>query len=100
MKIRFTEAASADLAEARAFAAKKGRARRKRLNAELRKAINLLRQLPHAGKPVGRTLREYVVDVVPYSWIYAIEGGEIVISVLRHHNRDPEFWHDRFGPDR
>jgi plasmid stabilization system protein ParE len=100
LRTRFTEAASVDLKEARAFAATMGRQARKRLNAELRKAIALLREQPQAGKPVGRTLREYVVDLVPYSLIYAIEEDEIVISVIRHHSRNPTFWHDRFDPER
>lgn len=95
MRARYTEAASADLKEARAFAARKGREHRKRLNAELRRAVALLREQPHAGKPVGPTGREYVLRLVPYSLIYSVEADEILISVVRHHSRDPAFWHGR-----
>lgn len=55
----------------------------------------LLREQPHAGKPVGQRLREYVLRLVPYSLIYSVEPQEVVISVVRHHNRDPTFWHGR-----
>jgi plasmid stabilization system protein ParE len=64
------------------------------------RAVTLLRAYPEAGKPAGRTAREFVIDTYPYSLIYYIEGDEVVISALYHHSRDTKFWHDRFGPDR
>lgn len=100
MKPRFTEAASADVREARAFYGKRGRHARIGLNRELRHVLTLLRDHPEAGKPAGKTAREFVIDVYPYSVIYYIEGGEVVIAALYHHSRDPEFWHHRFGLER
>ena len=101
MKPRFTEAASKDLHEARAFVAWKfGPQVRKRLNAELRRAIHLLREHPFAGKEAGRTAREYVLQGYPYSLVYYVENDVIVIAALYHHSRDPGFWHGRFGPER
>jgi toxin ParE1/3/4 len=100
VRSRFTEAASADLREARAFYGQKGRLARVGLNREMRRAVTLLREYPEAGKPAGRTAREFVIDIYPYSLIYYIEGDEVVVSALYHHSRDPKFWHDRFGPDR
>jgi plasmid stabilization system protein ParE len=101
LRARFSEAAAEDVREARAFvAAKFGRQVRQGLNAELRRAIALLREHPFAGKSSGRTAREYVLDGYPYSLIYSIENDEIVIAALYHQNRDPVFWHDRFGRER
>jgi toxin ParE1/3/4 len=100
VRTRFTEAASADLREARAFHGQKSRLARVGLNRELRRAVTLLREYPEAGKPAGRTAREFVIDIYPYSLIYYIEGDEVVISALSHHSRNPAFWHDRFGPQR
>jgi toxin ParE1/3/4 len=96
LRARFTEAASADLKEARAFYAKAGGEARKRFNAQVRTAVDLLRRQPEAGTPKGRTLREHTLDVFPYSLIYSVEDNEVVIAVVRHHSRDPTFWYDRF----
>jgi plasmid stabilization system protein ParE len=100
LRARFNEAASADLKEARAFYGKGGREARKRFNAQVRAVVELLRRQPEAGTPKGGTLREYTLDVFPYSLIYVVEDDELVISVVRHHSRDPTFWHDRLGPER
>ena len=67
----------------------------------MRKAVALLREHPEAGQLAGKTAREYVIDnIYPYSLIYYLGEDEVVISALYHHSRDPEFWHDRFGPER
>lgn len=101
MRTRFTEAASADLREARMYYGKRHREARIGFNREMRKAVALLREHPEAGKPAGRTAREYVIDnVFPYSVIYYVENDEVVIAALFHHSRDPEFWHTRFGTER
>jgi hypothetical protein len=42
-----------------------------------------------------------VIDnIYPYSLIYYVENDEVVIAALSHHSRNPEFWHDRLGPER
>lgn len=100
MKVRFTEAAHADLEEARAFYGKRRREARIGFNREVRRAITVLRDHPEAGGPAGKTAREYVIDVYPYTLVYYLTDGEIVIAAVAHHSRNPEFWHPRFGPDR
>jgi toxin ParE1/3/4 len=100
VKARLAEAAHGDLLEARAFYGKARREARIGFNREVRRAIALLREHPEAGKPAGRTAREYVLDVYPYTLVYYIADGEIVIAAVAHQSRDPDFWHGRFGPDR
>lgn len=101
MKTRFSEAASEDIREARAFVLSRfGRQARKGLNTQIRRTIALLCEHPLAGRPAGKTAREHVLDGYPYSIIYYldIEGDEIVIAALYHHSRAPTIWHNRFGP--
>lgn len=101
MRPRFSEAAAEDLREARAFILRRfGAQTRKGFNAQLRRTLTLLREHPLAGKSVGKTAREHVVDGYPYSLIYSVETDEVMISALYHHSRDPSFWHDRFDRDR
>lgn len=101
MNTTFSDAAADDLREARAFVlARFGAQTRKGLNAEVRRAMTLLREHPEAGKTAGATAREYVLDTYPYSLIYYVERDEVVISAVYHHSRDPAFWHARFGPAR
>jgi plasmid stabilization system protein ParE len=100
VKPRFTEAASADVREARAFYGKRGRLARIGLNRELRRVLTLLREHPEAGKSAGKTAREFVMDIYPYSVIYYLDKDEVVIAALYHHSRDPEFWHNRFRTER
>ena len=101
MRAHFSEAAAEDVREARAFVASRfGAQVRNGLNAELRRAIALLRERPFAGKPAGHTAREYVLDGYPYSLVYSVEADEVVIAALYHHSREPTFWHSRFGAGR
>jgi toxin ParE1/3/4 len=98
VRVRFAEAAHADLLEARAFYGSRRREARIGFNREVRRAVALLNQHPEAGKPAGKAAREYVIDVYPYSVIYYVSEGEIVIAAVAHHSRDPTFWHERFAP--
>lgn len=99
MRARFTEAAVDDLTQARAFVASKfGTQVRTGLNAELQRAVALLREHPSAGKSAGSAAREYVLDGYPYSLVYFVEDDEVVIAALAHHRRDPQLWRDRFAP--
>lgn len=98
MRVRFAEGAHADLLEARAFYGGRRREARIGFNREVRRAVALLEQHPEAGKPAGKTAREYVIDVYPYSLIYYVSESEIVVAAIAHHSRDPTFWHGRFGP--
>jgi plasmid stabilization system protein ParE len=103
LKARFNEAAAEDVREARAFVLSRwGRQARTGLNAEIRRTVALLREHPLAGKPAGKTAREHVLNGYPYSIIYHVDvpRGEIVISALYHHSRDPVAWHNRFGLER
>lgn len=100
MRVRFAEAAHADLIEAHTFYGSRRREARIGFNREVRRAVALLIEHPEAGKPAGKTAREYVIDVYPYSLIYYPFDGEIVIAAVAHHSRDPTFWHDRFGTGR
>lgn len=100
MKARLAEAAQADLLEARTFYGKARREARAGFNRAVRKAVALLREHPEAGKPAGKTAREYVMDVYPYTLVYYVTDDEIVIAPVAHQSRNPEFWHARFGPER
>lgn len=67
MRVRFAEAAHADLVEARDFCGSRQRVARIGFNREVRRAVALLSQHPEAGKLAGDNAREYVIDVYPYS---------------------------------
>jgi plasmid stabilization system protein ParE len=97
VRVRFAEAAHGDLVEAREFYGGRRREARIGFNREVRGAVALLSDHPEAGKPAGKTAREYVIDVYPFSLIYYVSEAENVVAAVAHHSRDPTFWHDRFG---
>ncbi len=62
--------------------------------AEVERTIDLVRQFPEAGTPVGAQRRRVLVARFPYSVVYLHEE-EIVIFALAHQRRRPGYWRQR-----
>jgi len=62
---------------------------------ELDRAILRILDHPHAGSPGPRDTRSSLMERFPYSVIYRVDPGEILIVAVQHHSRDPNRWQDR-----
>jgi toxin ParE1/3/4 len=62
---------------------------------DLQHAIDTAREPPELGAPVAHGFRRILVRRFPYSLIYAVEAGHIVVVAVAHQRRRPEFWKGR-----
>lgn len=62
---------------------------------EIQRAINILREHPELGQPIGRGLRRALLHRFPFSLIYAVKVGEILVVAIAHQRRRPGYWRGR-----
>jgi plasmid stabilization system protein ParE len=62
---------------------------------EVQRVINILREHPELGQPVGGRFRRAVLHRFPFSLIYSIETGAILIVAVAHQRRRPDYWRNR-----
>ena len=62
---------------------------------DLQYAIDTVRERPELGVLVGHGFRRILVRRFPFSLIYAVEAGQIVVVAVAHQRRRPEFWKGR-----
>lgn len=62
---------------------------------DLQHAIATVRERPELGASVAHGFRRILVRRFPYSLIYAVEAGHVVVVAVAHQRRRPEFWKGR-----
>jgi plasmid stabilization system protein ParE len=63
--------------------------------AEVGPVINILRDHPELGRPIGRGLRRTLLHCFPFCLIYFVEVDTVVIVAVAHQRRRPDYWRDR-----
>lgn len=92
---RFLAEADAELAEAVGYYASRRKGLGRAFLAEVRRAIDLIGASPEIGTPLEAGIRRRVVRRYPYSLLYSIDNGGIVILAVMHHKRRPGYWRGR-----
>lgn len=62
---------------------------------DIQHAIDSIRTQPEVGSPVAQGFRRTLVRRFPYSIIYVVEPGQIVVAAIAHQRRRPGFWQGR-----
>ena len=62
---------------------------------EVGRVVKILREHPELGQPVGRGLRRALLHRFPFSLIYSVEVGEVLIVAVAHQRRRPDYWRSR-----
>ena len=62
---------------------------------EVQRVVNLVREHPELGQPVGRGLRRGLLHRFPFNLIYSIEVDVVLIVAVAHQRRRPGYWRDR-----
>ena len=62
---------------------------------ELDHVVRLIRRYPRAGMQIETDIRRFLLTRFPYSLIYGIEEGGIVVIAVAHQHREPSYWADR-----
>jgi plasmid stabilization system protein ParE len=92
MNIRLHPAAEQDLAEAAAFYQQAGSAMlAARFVAEFKRLAGLILEYPDIGAPRSRERRGLGMKRFPYTVIYRVDAGEIMVMVVKHDGKHPGF---------
>ncbi|MBI4206745.1 MAG: type II toxin-antitoxin system RelE/ParE family toxin [Betaproteobacteria bacterium] len=67
----------------------------RRLEAEIRRATDLLLQHPGIGPHVDPDLRKFVLGRFPFMLIYSVARDVLRIEVVAHQSRLPGYWKSR-----
>ncbi len=62
---------------------------------EVRKALSAIEEAPERYSIVRNDVRRRILDRFPYSILYLVEPGQIVVFACFHGKRDPKRWHSR-----
>ncbi len=95
MKIRYLTIAEIEYDEAVAWYLARSRRSARHFGQEVKIVERLLLDHPRIGKCVELDARGLCVNDFPYTLIYSIERGEIVVVAIAHQSRRPGYWMDR-----
>ena len=62
---------------------------------DIQHAIDTIREHPELGPAVASGFRRMLVRRFPFSIIYAVEPGQVVIVAVAHQRRKPGYWKGR-----
>ena len=62
---------------------------------EVQRAVNMIRDHPEIGSPLGAKVRRVLVRRFPYNVIYRHDAGRIFILAVAHQHRRPGYWRHR-----
>jgi toxin ParE2 len=95
MKSRFHEAAEVELAEAVEYYDSATEGLGNRLLTEVISAVEYIEEFPELAALGEHSVRRKVLARFPYSILYIIQQGELIILAVAHQSRRPNYWIDR-----
>jgi toxin ParE1/3/4 len=95
VKLRYLSVARAEFREAIGWYRTRSIGAARHFNTEVKVAERLLSQHPRIGRRMETDARSLCVNDFPFSLIYTIEHGELVVVAVAHHSRRPGYWIDR-----
>ena len=101
MKVRWEEAAAAELREAATFLDKRQRGLGRQLRSRVREVIQRFRSDPTSYEQLKDNIHRCRVKQFQYSVYYAVLfDNSILILALMHHSRHPDYWKHRIPKDK
>lgn len=95
MKLRYLSVARDEFREAIDWYRVRSIGAARHFNIEMKVVEKLLSQHPRIGRRVEADARSLCVNDFPFSLIYTIGSGELVVVAVAHHSRRPGYWADR-----
>ena len=62
---------------------------------DIQHAIDAVRDRPELGEKIRYGFRRALVRRFPFSIVYAMESGQIVVVAVAHQRRSPDYWKGR-----
>ncbi|MGI8619511.1 MAG: type II toxin-antitoxin system RelE/ParE family toxin [Gemmatimonadaceae bacterium] len=94
-RLRFTQATSADIADAYSWYEAQQAGLGEEFRAELNLAFTLLSEFSEAGPAVHHNLRRLLLRRFPYAVYYRVVESGIEVRGCLHLHRDPRAWRQR-----
>ncbi len=98
MLVTFHEEAGEELLEAARYYEERGQGLGYALIEDVEQAVRELSESPLSGPTIGNVLRGRIVRRFPYSLLYVVETGRIVVVAVAHQKRRPGYWKYRLVP--
>lgn len=95
--VRFIEEARLEFLAEVAFYEEVQRGLGEKFNLAVEAATQLAATFPMAGTPWMHSTRRVFPKNFPFSVVYRVEPGEIVVFAVAHFSRRPAYWRDRKG---
>ena len=99
-KAEFLAAALQDVADAVKFYEEQVSGLGDRFRAELESACEVLAQQPLLWRERAGGFRRVNLAGFPYYIGYFLRGERVLVAVVSHVSRHPDFWKERMPPDR
>lgn len=64
---------------------------------ELDRIVRLVKTYPLLATQIEPEIRRFLFARFPYSLIYGIDQGTVVVVAVAHQHREPRYWADRIG---
>ena len=92
MKLHLLKDARLDLADASSYYGSHSQAAYRNFMAAVRAATQRIGEMPHIGRRLTFSTRQYLICGFPYTLLYAAKPDRILIVALTHHSRNPDRW--------
>ena len=93
--VLFLEDAEDELLEAIRYYAEHSRALGADFVEEVERAVVFVTQYPEASPVVRSGIHKKIVRKFPYSLLYSVDTGTVVILAVAHQKRRPGYWEER-----
>jgi plasmid stabilization system protein ParE len=95
MNIRFLPMAAREVDDAVAWYDEQARDLGLEFLDELDRVIRLAKSYPHLATRVGPDFGRFLFARFPYSLIYSLDQGTLIVIAVAHQHRNPRYWADR-----
>jgi len=93
--VRYHQAAEDELLNAIGYLELRAAGLGRRFFAEVRRAQNLIAQVPESAEEISPGVRKLLLRRFRYSLIYSIENDGLLILAVAHQSRRPGYWVSR-----
>jgi len=98
MSVRLLEPAQAELDEAIGWYAEQAPGLGDAFLLETPKVLKLIEQFPQAWHPLTAEIRRCRLKRFPYSVVYTLDAGDILVLAVAHRHPKPGYWRNRVLP--
>jgi toxin ParE1/3/4 len=99
-RYRLKSEAAAELIDAVGYLAERSPQAAASLVGDYEKALRLVRSFPEGFAPGADGSRKHGLSRHPYSLVYLLEKGVVIIIAFMHQKRRPGYWTPRLNPKK